>query len=148
MIPSKRCIDIIKQFEGLFLEAYLCPAGVPTIGYGTTRYPDGSKVKLGEKVNIYQAENCLNFEVTKLSEKITENLNQHQFDAIVSFAYNVGITNYKYSTLRKLLIKNPVDPLIKDEFKKWTKARVNGSMVVLRGLVRRREAEIKLYFNE
>ncbi len=56
MKPSKNAIDLIKKWEGLYLESYLCPAKVPTIGYGTIRYPDGSKVKLGEKISMKRAE--------------------------------------------------------------------------------------------
>jgi len=147
MIPSQNCINLIKKFEGLYLSAYLCPASVCTIGYGTTRYEDGKKVQMGEKISIERAEKLINWEVSKISYRLPEmDLNQNQFDAVVSFTYNVGFANFLHSTLYKKIIRNPEDVLIADEFMKWCNARVNGSMVKLKGLVRRREAETNLYY--
>ena len=65
MTYSKDCIDLIKDFEGLYLKAYLCPAGVPTIGYGSVRWPDGQKVQLGQTVTMDGAEELLRFEDRK-----------------------------------------------------------------------------------
>ena len=147
MIPSQNCINLIKNFEGLSLNAYLCPASVCTIGYGTTRYEDGKKVQMGEKISIERAEKLLNWEVSKIAYRLPEmRLNQNQFDSIVSFTYNLGYANFVHSTLYNKIIRNPNDQLIKDEFMKWCNARVNGKMVKLKGLIRRREAETNLYF--
>lgn len=146
MKPSKQAIEIIKKYEGLFLNAYLCPASVVTIGYGTIRYPDGKPVKLGEKITLKKAEELLTWEVEKIATQIPKvNVNQNQYDALVSFTYNLGIGNLLKSTLWKKVRTNPEDPTIKDEFMKWTKARVGGKLTVLKGLVRRRTEEFSLY---
>lgn len=146
MKPSKKAIDIIKKYEGLYLNAYLCPANVPTIGYGTIRYPDGKPVKLGEKITMKKAEELLIWEVEKISGQIPElNVNQNQYDALVSFTYNLGIGNLLKSTLYRKCKANPDDTTIKDEFLKWTKARVKGELKTLKGLVKRRTEEYELY---
>lgn len=146
MKPSKNAIDLIKKFEGLYLNAYLCPASVVTIGYGTIRYPDGKSVKLGEKITMKKAEELLIWEVEKIAGQIPAlNVNQNQYDALVSFTYNLGIGNLLKSTLYRKCKANPDDPTIKDEFLKWTKARVKGELKTLKGLVRRRTEEYNLY---
>jgi lysozyme len=146
MHASDNCISLIKKWEGLSLTAVLCPAGIPTLGYGTTRYEDGSRVKLGEKVTIDRAEDLLRFHLNKLAARLPNlPFNQNQVDAVLSFCYNVGFANFINSTMCRLMKMNVNDPKIKDEFRKWVKANVNGQMKVLNGLVRRREAEIALY---
>jgi lysozyme len=146
MKASQDCLELVKKFEGLKLEAYLCPAKVPTIGYGSTFYPDGQKVKLGQKISLGKAEELLLWELNEVASQIRVALPQNKFDALVSFAYNLGVGNLKKSTLFQKVLANHNDPTIKDEFMKWTKARVNGELVVLKGLVKRREAESNLYF--
>ena len=143
MKPSKNAIDLIKKWEGLYLESYLCPAKVPTIGYGTIRYPDGKLVKLGEKISLQKAEDLLIHEVNKINIPLI--LNQNQYDALVSFVYNLGMGNFLKSTLYRKCKVNPYDLTIRDEFFKWTKARVNGELKTLKGLVRRRTDEYNLY---
>jgi len=142
MQVGKNCIDLIKKFEGLSLESYKCPAGLWTIGYGNTQWENGIKVKENQVIDIKRAEKLLMFWVSKYADRIKVNCNQNQFDALVSFAYNVGITNFDSSTLKKKVIANPNDPTIRDEFMKWVSSR--GKQ--LAGLVRRREAEANLYF--
>jgi len=139
---GKNCIDLIKKFEGLKLESYKCPAGLWTIGYGNTQWENGTRVKENQVIDIQRAEKLLMFWVNKYAEKINLKVNQNQFDALVSFAYNVGITNFNNSTLRKKVIANPNDATIRDEFMKW----VNSRGKQLPGLVKRREAEANLYF--
>lgn len=139
---SKNCIDLIKKFEGLSLKSYKCPAGLWTIGYGNTMFEDGNKVKENQSILIDRAEKLLTFWVNKYAERIKLNVNQNQFDALVSFAYNVGIGTFNSSTLKKKVTAYPNDPTIRDEFMKWTKS--NGKE--LGGLVRRRESEANLYF--
>jgi len=140
-------IPIIKKYEGLKLQAYICPAGIPTIGYGNTFYENGSKVVLGDKISIERADSLLismvqQFEISvrKLAKKT---LNDNQIGALTSFAYNVGVSALKNSTLLKKVNDNPNDPTIKDEFMKWTKA--GGK--VLSGLVKRRHEEADLFFS-
>ena len=143
MKPSKNAIDLIKKWEGLYLESYLCPAKVPTIGYGTIRYPDGKLVKLGEKISLQKAEDLLIHEVNKINIPLI--LNQNQYDALVSFVYNLGMGNFLKSTLYRKCKVNPYDLTIRYEFMKWTKARVNGELKTLKGLVKRRTDEYNLY---
>jgi lysozyme len=145
---SKKGIDLIKKYEGFKSEPYLCPANVATIGFGTTFYPDGRKVKLTDSpVSETIAEVILKRQLEKFEQYVDsyciDTINQNQFDALVSFCYNLGPTNLKNSTLLKKVNKNPNDPSIKDEFMKWVKA--GGK--TLKGLVRRREEEAQLYFS-
>jgi lysozyme len=141
-------IELIKSFEGFSSKPYLCPAKIPTIGYGSTFYPNGKKVTMADKpVTDKQATGFL--EATLLTfEKYVDSycidtITQNQFDALVSFCYNLGPANLKSSTLLKKVNKNPNDETIRAEFMKWVKA--GGK--TLAGLVRRREAEANLYFN-
>jgi lysozyme len=144
--PSQNCINLIKRFEGCKLKAYKCPASIYTIGYGTIRYPDGKPVKEGEEISLYRAESLLTYDVNKFASQIKVNVNQNQFDALVSFCYNLGIGAFNSSTLKKKVIANPGDPSIREEFMKWNKARVKGVLTELKGLTNRRKAEADLYF--
>ena len=144
---SSKGIELIKSFEGFFSKPYLCPANVVTIGYGTTRYPNGKKVTLNdspitEAVAIeYLKDSLIKFE-RDVDAFCRDDINQNQFDAIVSFCYNVGSSALKSSTLLKKLNVNPNDPNLVQEFAKLNK----GGGRVLKGLVRRRKAEADLYF--
>ena len=149
MIPSQKCIDLIKKFEGFQSKAYKCPANIPTIGYGSTMWTNGVKVKMGDVITEHDAENLLFWEVANKSKAIgVINVSQSKFDALVSFAYNLGIGALRDSTLFKKVRLNSDDPTIRDEFMKWTKARVNGKLTELPGLVKRRKAEADLYFSK
>jgi lysozyme len=145
---SQGGIDLIKNFEGLKLKPYLCSAGVPTIGYGNTFYETGKKVTLNDPaITEKRAEELLAHLLVSFEKYVDsfcrDDINQSQFDALVSFAYNLGPNSLKASTLLKKVNANPSDPTIKDEFLKWTKA--GGK--VLKGLVLRRESEAALYFS-
>ena len=148
MKVSKKGLEIIKKHEGLRLKPYLCPAGVPTIGYGATYYPYGDKVYMSdEAITEEYAEKILkemliNYE-DGVERYVQVELNQNQFDALVSFYYNLGLGSLKSSTLLKRINNNPCDPDIKNQFKRWVKA--GGK--TLSGLVKRREEESKLYFS-
>lgn len=139
--------DLIKKYEGCQLKAYLCPAKVPTIGYGNTMYENGTKVKIGDEITQQRAEELLQYigkyfesEIKKLL-KVT--LTDNQLGALLSFTYNLGVGNLRVSTLLKKINANPNDPTIKDEFLKWNKA--GGK--VLAGLTKRRQSESELYFS-
>jgi lysozyme len=142
-------IELIKMFEGFRSAPYKCPAGIPTIGYGATFYPTGKKVTMADKA-ITEAEGTVLLQSMLVSfEKYVDSycrddINQNQFDALVSFAYNLGPANLKSSTLLKKVNANPEDESITLEFMKWVKA--GGK--TLKGLVRRREAESQLYFKK
>lgn len=131
--------EIIKEFEGLEFDAYLCPAGVWTIGYGHT-----GGVKKGDAITEEEADILLSRDVQDAERAINSYvkvaINQNQFDALVSFVYNLGSGNFKSSTLLRKL--NQCDYLgAANEFERWNKA--GGK--VLNGLVRRREVEVNLF---
>ena len=139
-------IELIKKFEGLRLKAY---KPVPeekyfTIGwghYGPDVKPD--MVITEEEAEVLLRKDLENFvfNVKKAIEGYTT-VNCYQEDALVSFAFNVGVANFRRSTLLKKVRKNPNDETIADEFNRW----VYGSGKKLPGLVRRRQAEATLYF--
>jgi len=146
MNVNKEGIDLIKSFEGCVLNAYLDSVKVPTIGWGATFYQNGSKVKIGQTITSKQADDLFMYHLdlftNKVKSLIKTNLNDNQFSAVVSFAFNLGLGNLQSSTLLKKLNINPNDISIKQEFLKWNKA--GGK--VLKGLTRRRTAEANLYF--
>lgn len=150
MRPSDNCYNLIKQFEGCRLKAYKDAAGIWTIGFGTIEYPDGSKVKEGDSITTEKAEFLLKWQVLLKSGGVDAlvKVNQNQFDALVSFAYNVGIGALKKSTLLKKILANPNDPTIEESFLQWNKARVKGVLTPLLGLTKRRQAEADLYFKQ
>jgi lysozyme len=145
---SPKGFDLIKRFEGLQLQAYKCPAGIPTIGYGNTYYPNGKKVQLTDEPITQSIADKLLESLLPPYEKAVDSfcrddISQSQFDALCSFAYNVGVGNLQKSTLIKKVNLNPKDVSIADEFLKWNKS--NGA--VLKGLTKRRQAEADLYFS-
>lgn len=145
---SQKVLNIIKESEGLYLHPYKCPAGVWTIGYGLTFYPDGKPVTRNDPpITKDQAEQFLLTAVGKFSSQVrklvTSKININQLSALTSFAYNVGIGALKGSTLLRKVNANPNDPTITDEFRKWNKA----SGKVLPGLTKRREKEAEAYFS-
>lgn len=137
---SDKGINLIKRFEGLELTAYKCPADIWTIGYGHTK-----DVKQGQTITEQQAVEFLKQDLQVFEKAVNAqnlNLTQNQFDALVSFTYNVGAGNLQKSTLLKKAKLNVNDPSIAQEFAKWNK----GGGRILPGLVKRRESESKLYF--
>lgn len=142
MKASVDAYELIKQFEGLRLEAHLCPAGIWTIGYGHT-----SDVSPNSFITIQEADEYLHRDVAAIEmqlNKLNLSLRQCQWDAIVSFVFNIGIGNFKASTLLAKIRINPDDNSIIDEFLRWVYA--NGK--VMRGLQKRRLTEMKLYFSD
>ena len=143
MKASDNCIALIKRFEGYLNKPYLCPAGIPTIGFGTTVYPSGKKVLLSDPP-ITMTEACfflkndlIRFE-SAINKAVTVPITQHQFDALCSFVYNVGVGAFMDSTLLK---KINAGEYAGDEFLRWNKA--GGK--VLAGLTERRQAEKVLF---
>jgi len=146
---GKAGIEMIKTFEGFRAAPYKCSAGVPTIGYGATFYPGGKKVTMTDAaITEEQAVELLANMLVSFEKYVDsyciDTITQNQFDALVSFAYNLGPANLKASTLLKKVNINPNDESIRLEFLKWVKA--GGK--TLKGLVRRREAEADLYFKK
>lgn len=148
MTPSINCINLIKKYEGFRSKPYKCPAGVPTIGYGNTFYKDGKSVKMTDKpITMEEASELLAVVVNEFSTNVNAllkvKLNQNQFDAIVDFAYNVGIGNLKKSTLlKKINVKSFVEA--SNQFIRWNKA--GGK--VLAGLTKRRNEEKELFLRK
>lgn len=141
MRTSQAGINLIKQFESLRLEAYRCPAGIWTIGYGHT-----AGVRRGDRIDERKAEQLLAEDLRLFEDVVNREcpgINQNQFDALVSFSFNVGTGNFQKSTLLKCVKANPLNVNIRYEFSRWNKA--NGT--VLSGLIRRRKAEADLYFS-
>jgi len=145
---DKAGMDLITKWEGLKLSPYLCSAKVPTIGYGSTRYENGQKVTLNDKpitkeraIELFK-NTLIQFE-RDVDAFATDRINQNQFNALVSFAYNLGSTALKNSTLLKKVNANPNDKSIALEFNKW----VNAGGRRLQGLVNRRADEVKMYFS-
>ena len=152
MIPDKTCFDFIKSREGLKLTAYQDSAGVWTIGYGSIIYSDSNPVKKGDKITQTVADQLIEEEINSKSLKVTAivipaSLNQHQYNALVSFAYNVGLGALISSTLLKLVKANPSEPKIRDAFMMWDKVHKNGALFEVPGLKMRRSAEATLYFS-
>lgn len=146
MQVSQAAIDLIKEFEGCYLEQYICPAGVSTIGIGTTRI-DGKPVPEGLVITETQAEQYLAEDLSlfesAVERLVTVPLTQSQFDALVSFTYNVGQGNLQNSTLLRKLNSSDY-PGAANEFPRWNR----GGGKVLPGLTRRREAERELFLAE
>jgi lysozyme len=145
---SQNGLTLIKKFEGFRANPYLCSAGIPTIGYGSTYYENGVRVKLSDSpISEEWAEELLKKNVVHYDLAVNsltrDDITQNQYDALVSFAYNVGVTNFKNSTLLKRVNANPKDPNITNQFMKWIRA---GGRVI-KGLILRRREEAQLYFS-
>lgn len=136
----------IKKFEGVKNYTYLDSRNIPTIGIGFITV-GGKKVEMGMHMSDSDIEMEFLKQITKYEDAVnnyvTSKINQNQFDALVSFSYNLGINSLKTSTLLKKININPSDLTIKLEFQKWNKA---GGKII-EGLTNRRIAEEKLYFS-
>jgi lysozyme len=141
-----RGIAIIRKYEGLKLRAYVCPAGLNTIGYGATFYENGTKVQPGDVITMDRADRLLHFQVKLFADEVRRvvksNIDENQLGALVSFCFNVGGAAFSRSTLARKANANPNDPTIRAEFMRWTR----GGGKVLPGLVKRREEEANLYY--
>lgn len=145
-------LPLIREFEGLALEAYVDPVGIATIGYGTIRYPEGQPVQLGDRISAVRAEQLLRDAVVEhyapaLLAAIppARHYSAAQQAALLSFTYNVGVGSVQRSTLRRRLLAGE-DPqqVIAEELPRWSR----GGGRELPGLVRRRAAEVALFLNE
>lgn len=145
---SQKGLNLIKKYEGFRSKPYLCPASIPTIGFGSTYYSDGVKVKLTDPpITEEEASELLSELLVPYEKSIDsftrDDINQNQFDALCSFAYNCGINALKNSSLLRMININPNNPKIDEEFKKWNR----GGGRVITGLAKRRTEESKLYFS-
>lgn len=147
---SQNCIELVKRFEGLHrvqpdgsISSYRCPAGKWTVGYGSTK-----AVRSGMKITREEAEDLLLRDLREFEAVVKRNvlvpLSQYQFDALVSWAFNLGEGNLQSSTMLKKLNKGDYQS-IPEQMIRWNKARVDGSLMVLPGLTRSRAAEAALF---
>jgi lysozyme len=146
---DKKGLALIAEFEGLSLKPYKCSAGVPTIGFGSTYYENGTKVNMSDTpITKQRAEQLLQHTADRFASKvfnlIKNPVTQNQFNALVSFAFNVGSGALASSTLLKLVNINPNDAMIAKEFLKWNKV----NKVPVQGLTNRRIKESALYFTK
>ena len=136
-------LPVIKKNEGFSAKAYLCPAGIPTYGYGETK-----GVKLGMTITLQEAGRLLviryDYFESEVLKLVKVKLNENQLGALVSFAYNLGITALSGSTLLRALNDGDYERVPR-EFAKWTKAKVKGKTTILPGLVSRRTEEARLF---
>jgi lysozyme len=142
-VPEE-CVKLVAKWEGFREDSYLCQAGVWTIGYGTTRWPDGRRVKAGEKITRQVADGMMRLQLrdfaSEVDRLVSVPLAAHERAALISFAYNVGSSAFASSTLRRLL--NEGDRAgAAEQFRRWNKA--NGQ--VSQGLVNRRVEEAALF---
>ena len=145
MEASMNAIKLIQDSEGFRAKPYLCPAGVPTIGYGSTIYENGTHVKLSDpEITEERAIEILFDQLKKYENAVNRYvhvpINQNQFDALVDFAYNAGAGNLQRSTLLRKLNTGDYEGA-SHEFGRW----VYGGGKKLNGLVKRREAERLLF---
>lgn len=145
MQVSSNCINIIKECEGFRSKPYKCPAGVATIGYGSTRYLDGKPVKMTDApITEAQAADLMKLSLREYEAAVLRYvkapINQNQFDALVDFAYNVGAQNLRSSTLLRLLNLGQYSAAA-SEFGKWAYAAGKK----MDGLVKRRKLEQNLF---
>lgn len=151
MQPSSNFYNLIRLLEGYFPKAYKDSVGIATIGIGTIRYPNGVAVKMGDVCTEEQAYEYLKYEVNQKTATLNGlvlgvDLNQNQFDAIVSLVYNIGIGGFASSHTLKEIKKNPKDfDAIKKEWMGWNKGTKNGKKVEIKGLTNRRKKECQLY---
>lgn len=145
MIASDKAVQLITHFEGLKINAYLDGAGVPTIGFGHTK-----GVKMGQKITAEKAREYLVEDIEEVERGIKNlfdvRLHQYQFDALVSFAFNLGVAALKESTLRRMINEGKIQA--SNEFLRWVKIKNpdTGKYQDSAGLLRRRKAE-KLLFD-
>ena len=141
MKTSQQGIELIKQHEGLKLKSYLCPAGIYTIGYGHTR-----TAAAGLTISRQLAEELLMQDIHFAEIAVNSSgviLNQNQFDSLVSFAFNLGSTAFKGSSLLKKIKANASEDEIRYQFSRW----VHAKGIPIPGLIARRTDEANLYFS-
>ena len=144
MKTSPNGIKLIKEFEGLRLKAYLCPANVWTIGYGVTQM-NGNSIQEGDNISEEEAETLLIHEIQRFEAIVLKRLevpvNQNQFDALVSHTFNTGGSD----TLFELINNNAP----RDDIRQWmTNSYISSNGIILKGLMKRRKIEAELFLGE
>lgn len=148
---SQNCLNLVRKWEGFYENAYLCPASIWTIGYGTTVWPSGVRVKKGDKIKRDEALKLLEKQVNEHANTIYSyvqvKLTQNQYDALASFQYNLGRHILKGTALLRYL-NNKQWQQVANEMLLYNKARVNGVLTELKGLTNRRKEEVALFLKE
>lgn len=146
MSVSNKGVDLICEFEGKRLVAYDDGVGVWTIGFGTIKYPNGVRVKKGDTCTLDQAKEYMRHDLIEFEHTVNSSvkvpLNQNQFDALVSLAYNIGSNAFKSSTLVKKLNTGDYQGAA-DQFNVW----INAGGKRMQGLVNRRDREKLLFLS-
>ena len=146
MSVSNKGVDLICEFEGKRLAAYDDGVGVWTIGFGTIKYPNGVRVKKGDTCTLDQAKEYMRHDLIEFEHTVNSSvkvpLNQNQFDALVSLAYNIGSNAFKSSTLVKKLNAGDYQGAA-DQFNVW----INAGGKRMQGLVNRRDREKLLFLS-
>lgn len=142
---SKSGIDFLAVEEGLVLKPYLDSVGIPTIGIGCTYYEDGRKVKMSDppisrERALQLFKNLLKGYELAVYSRTRDDINQNQFNALVSLCFNIGVTAFKTSTVLKRVNANPLDPAVRSAFLMWKNA--GGKPILLN----RRKREADVYF--
>lgn len=159
MIVSPEGRQRIKKEEDCVLHAYQDSVGVWTIGWGNTKYEDGTPVKRGDVISQGRADGLFDKTIDRMTVKVLTHINhtptQNQLDAIMCFVYNVGVgepdsgdeegSGFLGSTLHELINTGGSCPEITSQFMRWNKGRVKGKLVELKGLTKRRAREAALY---
>lgn len=144
MRTSERGLNLIKKYEGLKLQAYICPAGIWTIGYGHT------PSRRGQVITVEEANRLLVEDAGKAEKAVLRcvkvKLTQGQFDALVSFTFNLGEGNLRSSTLLQKLNAGDYAGAA-SQFERWVYAKVSGKSVRLPGLIKRRDDERRLFLS-
>jgi len=150
-LVSKQCVDFVKSFEGFSATVYRDIANVPTIGYGMTGKEIEGLKRITEEQASKMLEKLLNDKYATPIKKDLDgrrfSLNQNEFDALVSMAYNIGVNGLLGSTLYKNVLQGIKDKnIITSNFRAWDKATVNGKVKSIEGLLRRRTEEAQMFF--
>ena len=140
-LKHELALELITHYEGFSKTAYVCPAGITTIGYGRTT---GSMLPTTRKAERYWLLSTINDIDKVINKKVSRKLNQHQMAALISFIYNLGIGAFTKSTLLRLLNQGKDFNFVGNEFLRWSKAGNS----VLPGLAKRRMAEYLLFTNQ
>jgi lysozyme len=147
-VVSQQGIKLIQMFESFSAKAYSDMVGVPTIGYGTTHYPNGNPVKIGDICTPIQAQTYLMHDLQKFEDTINTHLSrdptQEQFDAMASLTYNIGGGNFLSSSVLHNFNAGLINQA-QASFLMWNKVHENGQLVPAKGLTRRRVAEAALF---
>lgn len=144
---SDIAVNLVKEFEGFADQAYIDTDGTPVIGYGLSRIA-GKPVQLGDRISPIQAEIALKHQLQEIYQELDKivqvNLSDRQLSALASISFNVGINSIKDSTLvKKINVEDYAGAA--NEFLRWDKANLQGSLVQMPGLTRRRQAERQLF---